>query len=90
MADYTITLNETELQALNFAGIENVEEHAQNFVTNKARKAIDQIVSIYTTNALDASHAIPGTRAEIVTDAFVKGYVKTVAAQNAEILAARE
>lgn len=90
MTDFTITLNETELQALNFAGIDNAEEHAQNFVTNKARKAIDQIVSIYTTNALDAPHAIPGTRAEIVTDAFVKGYVKTVAAQNEEMLAERE
>tara|TARA_B100000902_G_C27292385_1_gene907893 strand:+ start:2015 stop:2287 length:273 start_codon:yes stop_codon:yes gene_type:complete len=90
MADFTITLNETELKALNFAGIENAEEHVQNFITNKARKAIDQIVSIYTTNALDAPHEIPGTRAEIVTDAFVKGYVKTVAAQNEEILAERE
>ena len=90
MADFTITLNETELKALNFAGIENAEEHVQNFITNKARKAIDQIVSIYTTNALDAPHEIPGTRAEIVTDAFVRGYVKTVAAQNEEILAERE
>ena len=84
MTDYTITLTETELKALDFAGIDDAEFHAQNFMSTRAKKAIDEIVLIYTTAALDAPHAIPGTREEIVTDAFVKGYVKTVAEQNAE------
>ena len=89
MANYTITLTQTEEKALNFAGIDNPAEHAQNFVSNKARKSVDKIVSIYTTNALDNSHSIPATREDIVSDAFVKGYIKTVAAQNAEMEAAR-
>ena len=88
MADYTITLNETELKALNFAGIDDAKSHAQSFISNRARKAIDEIVSIYTTAALDTPHAIPGTREEIVTDAFVKGYVKTIAAIYTEKLMA--
>ncbi len=90
MADYTITLNETQLKALDFVGIDDAESHAQNFMSNRARKAIDEIVLIYTTAALDANHAIPSTREEIVTDAFVKGYVKTVAEQNAEMTSGRE
>ena len=89
MANYTITLTETELKALNFSGVDNAQEHAQHFISNKAKKGIDKIVSIYTEKALDNSHSIPGTRDAIVADAFVKGYIKTVAEQNAEIMAGR-
>jgi len=57
---------------------------ADNAVTNRARIAIDEIVSIYTQRALDEGVQIPTTREAVVADAFAKGWVKTAVDRDAE------
>lgn len=82
MTDYTITLNESEVKALNCISLAaDPQEFAQNFVSNRARIDIDKIVQLYTTKALDAGIAIPRTRAEIVNDAHARGWIQTAAEQ---------
>lgn len=82
MTDYTVTLDDSEVKALNCMSlVEDPQEFAQNFVSNRARIAIDKIVQLYTTKALDAGIAIPRTRAGIVNDALARGWIQTAAEQ---------
>ena len=52
-------------------------------MTERARIANDEIVSIYTNRALDEGVQIPATRELIVADAFTRGWVKTAAQRQA-------
>jgi hypothetical protein len=83
MPDITITLTDTQ-----YKGLESIclspQDWADNAVTNRARIANDEIVSMYTNRALDEGVAIPATRELIVADAFTRGWAKTVAQVNAE------
>jgi hypothetical protein len=82
MANYTVTLNESELKALDCISlVADPKEFAQNFLTNRARKAIDEIVQLYTTRALDEGITIPATRELIVSDAHTRGWIQTAAEQ---------
>jgi hypothetical protein len=84
MTDYTVTLDESEVKALSCMSlVADPQEFAQNFVTNRARIAIEEIVQLYTSKALDAGIAIPGTRAEIVSDAHTRGWIQTASEQTA-------
>jgi len=84
MANFTVTLNESELKALDCISlVADPQEFAQNFVTNRARKDIDEIVQLYTTRALDEGIAIPATRELIVSDAHTRGWIQTTAEQAA-------
>lgn len=71
--DITITLTDTE-----YKGLQSVAAKPQDWVanaaTNRARLAVDEIVQNYTTRALDEGVSIPGTRDEIVADAFARGW----------------
>ena len=75
MTTITITLTETQVKGLEFVGADP-QEWAENVVTSRARKAVDEIVKIYTTCALDEGVSIPATREEIVTDAYARGWVQ--------------
>ena len=86
MATLTIELTDTELKAMEYVALDPVE-WADNAVTNRARIAIDEIVQLYTTRALNEGVQIPGTRELIVSDAFTRGWVKTAAVRNAEAAA---
>jgi hypothetical protein len=83
MPDITITLTDTQ-----YKGLESIclspQDWADNAVTNRARIANDEIVSMYTNRALDEGVAIPATRELIVADAFTRGWAKTAAQVNAE------
>ena len=83
MPNITITLTDTQMKGLEYAAL-SPEDWSDNAVKNRARIAIDEIVQIYTSKALDEGVQIPTTRDEIVADAFARGWVKTAAQVNAE------
>lgn len=72
--DITITLTDTEYKGLQSVAVDP-QEWITNAATNRARIAVDDIVKLYTNRALDEGVSIPGTRDEIVTDAFARGWV---------------
>jgi len=83
MPNITITLTDTQ-----YKGLESIclspQEWADNAVSERARIANDEIVSMYTNRALDEGVAIPATRELIVADAFTRGWAKTAEQVNAE------
>lgn len=87
MPNITITLTDVQIKGLEYAAV-SPQEWADNVVTERARRANDEIVQMYTTRALDEGVQIPATRDEIVTDAFARGWVKTASDRNAEAQAA--
>jgi len=68
MVDFTITLTDTENKGMEYAA-NNVADWIDNAASNRARIAVDEIVNLYTTKALDEGVAIPATRDLIVADA---------------------
>ena len=89
MAELTVTITDTQLKGLEYVAA-SPQEWADNAITERARIAVDEIVQIYTTRALDEGIQIPTTRDEIVTDAFTRGWVKTAAEAQAAAEAANE
>ena len=83
MPNITITLTDTQYKGLQYAAADP-QDWADNAVTNRARIANDEIVSMYTNRALDEGVAIPATRELIVADAFTREWAKTAAQVNAE------
>jgi hypothetical protein len=83
MPDITITLTDTQYKGLQYAAADP-QDWADNALTNRARIANDEIISMYTNRALDEGVAIPATRELIVADAFTRGWAKTAAQLNAE------
>ena len=89
MPNITISLTDTQYKGLQYAAADP-QEWADNAATNRARIANDEIISMYTTRALDEGVAIPATRELIVADAFTRGWAKTATQANAEAEAASE
>ena len=79
----TIELTDTQFKGLEYAAL-SPSDWAENAVTERARLANDEIVSIYTNRALDEGVQIPATRELIVADAFTRGWVKQQPCSNAE------
>jgi len=80
--DITISISNTEYSALEYVAL-SPEDWADNAVSNRARIAIDEIVSLYTTRALDEGVSIPSTREEIVADAYSRQWIQTAADRDA-------
>lgn len=83
MPNITITLTDTQYKGLQYAA-SDPQDWVNNAVTDRARIANDEIISMYTNRALDEGVAIPATRELIVADAFTRGWAKTAAQVNAE------
>ena len=83
MPNVTITLTDTQYKGLQYAAL-YPQDWADNALTNRARIANDEIVSMYTNRALDEGVAIPATRELIVADAFSRGWVQTAAERQEE------
>ena len=83
MPDITITLTDTQYKGLQYAAADP-QDWADNALTNRARIANDEIISMYTNRALDEGVAIPATRELIVADAFTRSWAKTAAQVQAE------
>ena len=86
MVDFTITLTDTENKGMEYAA-NTPQEWIDNAAKNRARIAVDEIVNLYTTKALDDGVAIPATRELIVDDAFTRGWVKTAAQRDSDTAA---
>ena len=87
--NYTVTLTNTENQALSFVALSQ-QDWIDNVVKNRARIAIEEIVKIAVEKYIEAGESMPGSKDEIVATAFERGWIKTVAIRNAEEEAARE
>jgi hypothetical protein len=83
MPNITITLTDTQLKGLEYVAL-SPQDWAENAVTNRARIASDEIISMYTNRALDEGVQIPATRELIVADAFTRGWAQTAAQVQSE------
>ena len=83
MPDITITLTDTQYKGLQYVATDP-QEWGENAITVRCHGAIEDIVTMYTTRALNESMQIPATRELIVADAFTRGWAKTAAEQSAE------
>lgn len=79
MAKYTVTLTTAEDLALSHVAA-NQQAWIDNAVKERARVAINDIVTLAVAKYLDANISIPATREEIVQDAFDRGWVTAAAA----------
>ena len=75
MPTISIELTDSQYLAMEYVN-DTPESWSSHAVTDRARIAIEEIVSIYTTKALDDGVSIPATREEIVIDAFARGWVQ--------------
>ena len=82
MPDITITLTDTQYKGLQYVATDP-QEWAENAITVRCRGAIEDIVTMYTTRALNEGMQIPATRELIVADAFTRGWAQTAAEVNA-------
>ena len=83
MPDITVSITDTEEKALNYicAGIAT---YTDNFITNRARKAINEIVALNTAHCNENGIAIGvGVTAQI-DQAYSLGVIKTAEQRNAE------
>lgn len=85
--DIIISISNTEYSALEYVAI-SPEDWVDNAITNRARIAIEEIVSMYTTRAIDEGVSIPSTKEEIVADAYSRGWIQTAADRNIDLLIA--
>ena len=83
MATLSVNITDTEMKAMEYVAMSPLA-WVDNAVTNRARIAMDEIISIYTARALDEGVQIPTTRDEIVNDAFARGWVQTAAEREAD------
>jgi hypothetical protein len=79
MANYTVTLTNAENLALTQVAA-SPQAWIDNVVKERARVAINDIVTLAVAKYLDANISIPATREEIVQDAFDRGWVTAAAA----------
>ena len=89
MPTITVELTDVQMKGLEYS-CNTPQDFADNALHNEARISNDNIVTMYTTRALDKGIQIPATRELIVADAFTRGWAKTAAEQSAEALAAPE
>ena len=83
MADYTITLSDSEVKAMEYIATD-VDYWITNAATNRARIATEQIVALNTAHCNANGIAIGvGVTAQI-QQAYDLGVIKTAAQRNAE------
>jgi len=75
--NYTVTLTDTEKLAMEYIAYEP-QEWIENIVKERARIAIDEIVKISINKFLEINESIPGSKDEIVSQAYSRGWINTV------------
>ena len=80
---YEITLTEAQDAALSFVAASQ-SEWIDNFVYERCRIAIDDILKIALDKAIESNTQLPTSKDEIVLLAFENGWVKTAAQMNQE------
>jgi hypothetical protein len=84
MTDYTVTYTETEEKAMQYVAAD-VNEWIQNAAHNRARIAIEEIVTIAVQKFLETGQSIPSSKEEIVAAAYTNGWIKTAVERNLEL-----
>jgi len=75
--NYIVTLTDTEKSAMEYVAL-NPQEWVENVVKERARIAIDEIVKIAVEKFLEINESIPGSKDEIVSQAYIRGWINTV------------
>ena len=83
MANYTVTLTDTETKSLEYVAASN-QDWIDNAVKNRARIAKEEIISLNTAHCNANSIAIAVGEAAQVDQAYALGVVKTAADRNKE------
>ena len=83
MPDITISITDTEKKALEYAMVD-ISEWTDNAVTNRARIAKDEIISLVVAHCNANSVAIATGEDAQITQAYTLGVVKTAVQQNAD------
>ena len=86
MPDITVSITDTEEKALNYICV-GIATYTENFIKNRARKAIDEIVALNTKhcNANDIAIGV-GVTAQ-VDQAYTLGIIKTAEQRNIDAAA---
>ena len=86
MPDITVSITDTEEKALNYICV-GIATYTENFIKNRARKAIDEIVDLNTKhcNANDIAIGV-GVTAQ-VDQAYTLGIIKTAEQRNIDAAA---
>ena len=83
MANYTVTLTDTETKSLEYAAVSN-QDWIDNVVKNRARIAKEEIISLNTAHCNKNGVAIAVGEDAQVTQAYTLGVVKTAADRHKE------
>ncbi len=83
MPDITISITDTEKKALDYVMVD-ISEWTDNAVTNRARIAKDEIISLLVAHCNANSVAIATGEDAQVTQAYALDVVKTAVQQNAD------
>lgn len=83
MSNYTVNLTAAEDAALSYVTISQ-QEWIDNAAHNRCRIAIEEIVQVTVEKCLETNTQIPGSKDEMISLAFEKGWVKTAAERQAE------
>ena len=89
MANYTVTLTDTETKSLEYAATSN-QDWIDNAVKERARIAKDEIISLNTAHCNKKGVAIAVGEDAQVTQAYTLGVVKSAADRNKEAEASQE
>ena len=76
MNTYTIELTNAEKMAMEYIAYEP-QDWVENAMKERARIAIDDIVKLAVEKYLELSITIPGSKDEIVADAYARNWVQT-------------
>ena len=74
--NYTVTLTDTEKLAMEYIAYEP-QDWVENAMKERARIAIDEIVKIAVDKFFEINESIPGSKDEIVADAYARNWVQT-------------
>lgn len=86
MPDITVSITDTEEKALNYICV-GIATYTDNFIKNRARKAIDEIVALNTAHCNTNSIAIGVGVTAQVDQAYSLGVVKTAEQRNIDAAA---
>ena len=86
MPDITVSITDTEEKALNYICV-GITTYTDNFIKNRARKAIDEIVALNTAHCNANSIAIGVGVTAQVDQAYSLGVVKTAEQRNIDAAA---
>ena len=75
--NYTVTLTDTEKLAMEYIAYEP-QDWVENAMKERARIAIDEIVKIAVDKFFEINESIPGSKDEIVSQAYSRGLINTV------------